>query len=74
MDNVLTFAAGVLALFLALYPLYCAWIGALNLFVMAAEQGFLGLAAFAACWFFLFPVMILGFVVIGLINRWNYWF
>lgn len=41
--------------------------GAAVLSVCAAEQGFIGLAVYAACWVFLFPVMLIVSLALGVI-------
>lgn len=42
-------------------------LGAIALFAFAAEQGFVGLAAYVACWVFLLPIMIGACIITGLI-------
>ena len=44
--------------------------GAAFLFALAAEQGFIGRAAYVACWVFLFPVMLIICIVIGFFLMW----
>ena len=44
--------------------------GAALLFAFAAEQGFIGLAVYVACWVFLFPVMLVICIVVGLFLMW----
>ncbi|MGM0583470.1 MAG: hypothetical protein ACQEUZ_02305 [Pseudomonadota bacterium] len=58
-------AGGLLALGIALVLI--AWVvrGALELFGMAAAQGFVGLVAYVAAWVFLLPVMAVASGVIG---------
>jgi hypothetical protein len=43
--------------------------GALRILSFASGQGFIGLAAYAACWFFLSPVMLAASVIVGWIPR-----
>jgi len=43
--------------------------GAIILFKLAAEQGFIGLAAYVACCVFLFPVMLIICIVVGLFKE-----
>ena len=45
--------------------------GAVLLFEFAAEQGFVGLAAYLACWFFLFPAMLIICTILGLSRLWK---
>ena len=44
--------------------------GAAKLFVFACEQGFIGLAAYFACWVFLLPAMLIGSFVVGVVTLW----
>jgi hypothetical protein len=39
--------------------------GAIQIFSFAAEQGFLGIAAYVACWVFMAPVMLVASVIVG---------
>lgn len=41
--------------------------GAYILFVWAGQQGFLGVAAYFACWVFLFPIMLVASLIVGFI-------
>jgi hypothetical protein len=50
---------------LAFTLLGCATKGALLLLAFAAEQGFIGLAAYFACWVFMLPLMLVLSVVVG---------
>lgn len=43
-------------------------LGAIALFAFAAEQGFVGLAAYVACWVFLVPIMASVCIITGLIS------
>ncbi len=43
-------------------------VGARVLFEHAADQGFIGLAAYVACWVFLFPIMLVASIAIGIAN------
>ncbi len=52
--------------------LIAAFSGAVFLFAFAAEQGFVGIAAYIACWVFLFPVMLVICIIVGffiMVNR-----
>jgi len=42
-------------------------IGAVILFDFATEQGFVGLAVYFACWFFMLPLMLIVCVIVGLL-------
>jgi hypothetical protein len=70
MEQILLILLGIAALVLALYLLKFLFIGAMVLFAWAAESGFIGVAAYFACWFFLFPVMICGCIVSGAATSW----
>ena len=39
--------------------------GAIVILAFAAEQGFVGLAAYVACWVLFFPVMLIVSIVVG---------
>lgn len=52
---------------IGLFLLVAAFIGAVALFALAAEQGFIGMAAYVACWVFFFPVMLGICIIFGLI-------
>jgi hypothetical protein len=45
----------------------CGVLGAGILFSYASQQGFVGLAVYFACWFFMFPVMLIASVITGMI-------
>ena len=47
--------------------------GALRLFVVASEQGFVGVAAYIALWAFLFPVMLVISIILGLLLMYIAW-
>ncbi len=53
---------------LGLWLCYAALIGALARFGMASLHGFIGLAAYLACWVFLVPIMLGLSVLIGVIR------
>jgi hypothetical protein len=50
---------------LALILLWWAFLGGRLILAFAVEQGFLGLAAYVACWVLLFPVMLTISIVVG---------
>lgn len=62
---VLVVAAGLLALWLGFLLLKWTLAGALLILGFAGIQGFLGLAAYIACWVFLFPIMLTASVIVG---------
>lgn len=39
--------------------------GAFSLLEFASEQGFIGIAVYFACWFFMFPLMLIASVIVG---------
>ncbi len=64
---ILLIVAALLAIGLVILLGFAAFIGAAFLFAFAIEQGFIGLAAYIACWVFLFPIMLVLCIVIGLV-------
>lgn len=68
---ILLVVAGLLAVWLAVWlaiKLFrWALAGALYLLAFAGEQGFIGLAAYIACWVFLFPAMLVISIIIGIV-------
>ena len=56
----------IVAIILGLAGLAALIVGAVALFALAAEQGFIGLAAYFACWVFLLPIMVVASIVVGL--------
>lgn len=60
---------GALALLLAFWLIRLGLVGAIFLLGFAAEQGFVGLAVYVACWVFLFPVMIIACLIVGYMAR-----
>jgi hypothetical protein len=63
---------GILLLIAALvvggYLIKWLFLGAVILFAWAGESGFVGVAAYFACWVFLFPVMLVGSIIIGMLS------
>lgn len=59
----------ILGLVLAFWLIRLALIGALALLAFAGEQGFVGLAAYVACWVFFFPVMLVICIIVGFFAR-----
>lgn len=69
MDPWITMSLIVLALFaLGLVVLLsrALLLGAVFLFALAGQQGFIGVAVYAACWVFLLPLMLVACIVAGL--------
>lgn len=58
----------VIMLAIAVWLLSCLVSGAIWLFEWAAESGFVGVAAYFACWVFLTPVMVIGSIVVGALD------
>ncbi|OHC73461.1 MAG: hypothetical protein A3B62_03275 [Rhodospirillales bacterium RIFCSPLOWO2_01_FULL_65_14] len=67
---ILLIVGGVIALGIVIGLCMAAFTGAVFLFGFAAEQGFLGLAAYIACWVFFFPVMLIICIIVGIILLW----
>jgi len=65
----LAIIAMLIALRLALWVITVVATGAGVLFGYAGEQGFVGVAAFIACWVFMFTVMVVLAAIIGLVNQ-----
>ena len=63
---------GILLLIVALvvvgYLIKWLFLGATILFAWACESGFIGAAAYFACWFFLFPIMFVACILVGLMS------
>jgi hypothetical protein len=65
-----------IAVFIALISIWICYIilgtaffGALGLFVVASKQKFVGIAVYTACWFILFPVMVVASLAFGIYCR-----
>ena len=71
MDTAILICVLVLALALAVFLLRFLFIGAVALFFLATEQGFLGIAAYIGCWIFLTPLMIAGCILFAAGSWWN---
>jgi len=71
MENIIFVAVGILALVIGLYLLKYAFIGAVVILEWAGESGFVGVAAYFACWVFLFPLMLTGCIITGAIASWS---
>ena len=55
-----------LALWLCWKLVRVVWDGAVLIFLFAGAQGFVGVAAYVACWIFMFPVMLVASLIVGL--------
>ena len=64
---ILLVVAGLLAVWLAIKLFGWALTGALYLLAFAGEQGFIGLAAYIACWVVLFPAMLVISIIVGIV-------
>lgn len=64
---VLVIVLTLVALGIGIGLLLCALNGAAFLFFLASTQGFVGLAAYVACWVFIFPVMLVICIIVGFI-------
>ncbi len=63
---VLLIGGGLLALLLLMFLGILAIKGAVALFAMAVDQGFVGIAAYIACWVLLAPAMLVACIIAGL--------
>ena len=66
---ILSVIAGLVALWLIFVLGRAAIVGALFLLAFAGEQGFIGLAVYIAAWVFMFPVMLVISIIVGLVMR-----
>jgi len=71
MEIIILIIVGLFALSISLSLLMLLIGGAVNLFFWASEQGFVGVAAYFACWVFLLPLMIIGCIIIGAVDYWH---
>lgn len=68
---------GSAVLMLIVFLLVSLYFGFIGIFAFAAEQGFLGISAYVACWVFLMPVMAVAHFIVGavmtfgIIALWN---
>lgn len=72
-EGILLIAGGLILVFIvipiALWLIARTFFGAALMFAFAGEQGFIGLAAYIACWVFMFPVMLILSLIIGVLNN-----
>ena len=71
MENLVLIVVGLVALVIAIYLIKYLFIGAAFLFAWASEQGFIGAAAYFACWIFLFPFMLTVCIITGAVISWG---
>ena len=71
MENLVLVGVGIIALVIAIFLIKYLFVGAFFLFSWAAEQGFIGVAAYFACWIFLFPFMLTASVITGAVISWS---
>lgn len=71
MEILVLVGVGIIALLIAIYLIKYIFIGAVFLFAWAGEQGFIGAAAYFACWIFLFPFMLAASVITGAVISWS---
>lgn len=64
-DQLIIWVVLALGALLALALSLAVIVGAIALFAFAADQGFIGLVAYFAAWFFLFPIMLIGSLAVG---------
>ena len=70
-ETLIIIAIGFVGLVVGFYLLKYLYFGAVGLFEWASEQGFVGVAAYFACWFFMFPLMIVACIIVGAIYCWS---
>ena len=58
----------IIVIGLALYVLFCGFIGAVKQFIWASEMGFIGVVLFFAAWIFMFKIMAIWAVIWGFIS------
>ena len=68
MEILIIILLGLLALVIGLFLLAFLVVGAIALFAWAAQSGFIGIAVYFACWVFLFPIMLIGSIIWGIIG------
>jgi len=66
MEEVVVGIVAIVAIIVALAVFAAFLYGAIGFFAMAAAQGFIGIAAYIACWVFLAPVMAVVCVLFGI--------
>jgi hypothetical protein len=71
MDDYAGIAIALTALVVIIYLIKYLFVGAALLFAWACEQGFIGAAAYFACWILLFPFMVVACVISGAIASWS---
>jgi len=71
MENIVLIVVGLIALVIGIYLIKYAFIGAVGLLEWAGESGFIGVAAYFACWVFLFPLMLIGSIITGALASWS---
>jgi len=71
MENLILVAVGLVALVIAIYLIKYLFVGAVFLFAWASEQGFIGAAAYFACWILLFPFMLTACIITGAVISWS---
>ena len=71
MENLVLVGVGIIALVIAIYLIKYLFIGAVFLFAWTGEQGFIAVAAYFACWIFLFTFMLAASVITGAVISWS---
>lgn len=56
----------LLALVIGIYVIIALIIGARSLFALAGESGFMGFTIYFTCWVFLFPIMLISSIIVGI--------
>ena len=71
MEILILAVTGIIALVIAIYLIKYLFFGTLFLFAYASEQGFIGTAAYFACWILLFPFMLAACIITGAVISWS---
>ncbi len=69
--GIIALALGIVAIVISFFLIKYMIRGAIILFAWAGEQGFIGLAVYFACWFFMLPLMGVVSIVVGAIDWWG---
>ena len=68
MENVYWIIGGIVCLVIVLWLIWFLFVGAIAIFGYAGNSGFVGVAVYFACWFFMFPLMIVCSIIVGLVG------
>ena len=71
MAGIIFTVLGIVSLVIVFFLIKFLIRGAIILLEMAADQAFVGLAVYIACWVFMLPVMAVVCIVFGVIDWWS---